>query len=144
MTTTSVYVQREFECTPKELFRWISDPNSLAQWFGPKQLKVGAVEMDVRVGGTYSIELLRPDNTGFYIKGHYTEIEQDHKLTFTFEYYGIDNKPPNSLVKIYIEEITTSASRLSLEQKFVTMSTDMENRSAAWRYMMEQLHLLIK
>lgn len=138
-----VYLTREFNCSIAELFRWIVEPGLISQWFGPKNLNVGKVENNLEVGGRYSIELVRPDRSSFFIRGQYLEIEQPAKLAFDFEYVGMASSPPKSIVRINLDEIHENRTRLALVQQFDTRPSDMETRTQAWVHMLSVLQTLV-
>ena len=145
MTTTNrVYIKRTFNCSTQELFNWMVQPNLLAKWFGPKHLSAGIIESDLKIGGNYRIELLKDQGNAFFIEGQYLEIDEPSKLVFSFKYTGLPHRPPDSIIKIIIEEIESSVSKLSLVQKFELIPSDMENRLRAWENMFEKLNKEIK
>ena len=143
-TTNSVYINRIFNCSTQQLFNWMVKPNLLTKWFGPKHLSTGIIESDLKVGGNYRIELLKDQGNTFFIEGQYIEIDEPSKLVFSFKYKGLPHTPPDSIIKIIIEEIESSVSKLSLIQKFEMIPTDMENRLRAWENMFEKLNKEIK
>lgn len=139
----SVYIKRTFNCSAAELWNWIVEPSLLVQWFGPKRMTVGRVESDLRMGGPYSIELLKPSGGKILIEGKYLEIEPASKLTFSFQYSGIPSPPPDSIVRMSISEMEAGQCALSFVQEFDAVPADMESRTVAWEGMFLKLHGLI-
>lgn len=142
-TVNKIYIKRDFACNPNELFRYLIQPDLIAKWFGPKHTVVGAVSMDVRVNGSYSIELIKPDNKNFFIVGSYIEIDKPSRLVFSFQYQGLPSSPPESRVEITIKADGSGNSKLLLTQQFEVMPADMENRTVAWNNMLTKLGSLI-
>ncbi|NQY08864.1 MAG: SRPBCC domain-containing protein [Flavobacteriales bacterium] len=142
-TSNTVYVSREFNCTKSKLFEWITQPDLISKWFGPKHLSVKNVTNELRVNGNYNIEMIKPDGSTFIIGGKYLEIEEPNKLKFSFAYVGLAETPPESTVEIILEEINATQTKLSLIQKFETVPADMENRTKAWEGMFFKLTGLI-
>lgn len=139
-----VSVSRLFNTSKSNLFRWLTDPGSISKWFGPKHLTIKNVENDLTINGNYSIELLKPDGKSFFISGTYLEIVEYDKLKFSFNYQGLEQLPPVSIVEIFIEEMSSSSTKLSLVQKFDTVPDDMENRTKSWENMFGKLMTEIK
>ena len=139
-TLNKIYINRKFNCPPEQLFDWLVQPQLIAQWFGPELLSVGEVETDLRIGGHYSIELQKPNDQSFFIKGEYVEIKKPVLLSFTFIYDGLPSCPPNSIVNIHIEEFANGQSQLTLSQEFMVIPTDMAKRTEAWNTMFEKLN----
>ena len=132
----SVYLQREFQCSAQRLFEWMTQAELLAQWFGPKNCKVTEARMDLRVGGDYFIRLERENGSGFSIRGKYLEISKPKSVHFSFAYEGLNGAPPESVVKITIEQLDERRSSLSLIQEFDSRPADMEKRTLAWEHML--------
>ncbi len=130
-----IFINRKFNCLATELFDWLVRPELIAKWFGPKHLSVGIVKTNLRIGGKYSIELKKSDDKSFFIEGEYIEIDAPNKLIFSFRYRGLPFQPPDSIVKIDIKSISDSETHLSLVQDFVTVPSDIENRTRSWEYM---------
>lgn len=138
-TTSTIYINRTFNCHINELFKWLVEPHLFIKWFGPRTLKVLNVEIDLSVGKEYRIELIKPGGQHFFITGKYLAVEVPTKLVFNFNYSGLDNAPPDSVVKISLEKIGSNQSRLSLAQEFKTVPTNMENRTRSWESMLIRL-----
>ncbi|WP_136466390.1 SRPBCC family protein [Flagellimonas onchidii] len=140
--TNNVYLERIFDCSIEELFQWFSKPDLIAQWFGPKHLKVGKVNVNFNIGGTYSIELRKEHGNSFHINGIYTEIQKPIKIVFNLRYQGLTNPPPDSIVNIMFQQINPYSTKLLFVQKFDVPPPDFENRTKAWESMFERLFQL--
>ena len=139
-TQNKIYVNRKFNCAQSTLFEWLTNPQLIAQWFGPKQLTIGKVESDVQIGGNYSIELQKPNGQNIYIEGEYLELNSPENLTYTFVYRGMPTPPPDSTVKIILESISEKETQLNLIQEFVVAPSNMENRTENWNRMFTLLN----
>lgn len=139
----TVCVTRLFSTSKKVLFKWLTDPNSIAMWFGPKHLSIQNVKSNFKIGGHYEIKLLKPDSTSFFIGGTYLEIEESTLLKFSFIYSGTGTLIPESVVKITLEEVNPLTTKLTLIQKFESIPSNMENRMRAWEDMLEKLAIEI-
>ena len=137
--TTNIYVVRDFNCGKPELFNWLIDPALISLWFGPKELKTGKIEVSAEEGGAFKIEMIRPDQSHFFITGEYLEIRKFEAIQFSFCYRGLNSNPPDSKILITLESIDSKKTRLSLIQKFAHPPTDMSNRAKAWEYMFLKL-----
>ncbi len=67
------------------------------------------------------------------------KIDRPNQLIFTFNYEGLISLPPKSIVQIEIEEISPNQSQLMLTQEFITIPSDMANRTASWNFMFQTL-----
>lgn len=140
---TKVYVNRTFNCTAETLFEWLTQPELIAQWFGPKHLKTGKVSSNLQVGGNYSIELLKPNGDVIGISGAYEIIDPPVRLRYTSIYFGLDPAPPDGVVTITLEDLEDGRCALSLVQAFEVVPQDMPTRTQAWEHMFETLGILV-
>ncbi len=144
MPQSKVVVNRVFNCSSSDLFNWLIQPELLAQWFGPRQLKVGEVSVDLRVGGELSVELIKPMGDRFLIKGLYTRIEAPNLLVYDYGYEGLESAPPDSTVTIKINDLGIGKCELNLTQEINQAADEMSDREAAWNGMFNHLEELIK
>src|SRR3954452_558478 len=79
-----VLITRIFDAPRAAVFEAWTDPEQVARWFGPEGVDVPreAVVIDLRVGGRYELEMVRPD-TG---------------ARFPLRYEIVDVEPPRLLV----------------------------------------------
>lgn len=78
-----VTVSKRYNASPQELFAAWTDPESLRQWMCPAGGEVAFVAADVRVGGSYRIDM----QFGMVVHTHtgvYREIRPAEKLVFTW------------------------------------------------------------
>jgi uncharacterized protein YndB with AHSA1/START domain len=77
-------VSRHIPASPARLFRAWTTPDEVKRWFArPEGWDVPNVDMDVRVGGRYRIEVHGNDVSVTAI-GRYHTVVPDEKLTFSF------------------------------------------------------------
>lgn len=136
---SKVYIDREFSCQASELYKWLTTPQLIARWFGPKGFGIGSTGTDLQVGGDYHIEMIKPEGNRFFVRGQYELIEPPSRLVFSLYYDGTESAPPPSRVMINIEDLSPSSCRLSLIHAFDILPEDIDKRTEAWKYMMGRL-----
>jgi uncharacterized protein YndB with AHSA1/START domain len=52
----------------------------LARWCGPKGFSAPSVELDVRAGGSYRIEMQPPEGDAFFLSGEFCEVDPATRL----------------------------------------------------------------
>jgi uncharacterized protein YndB with AHSA1/START domain len=57
-----VLITRIFDAPRDEVFRAWTEPDQVAQWFGPEGFDTQRVEIDLRVGGRYELVMVRADS----------------------------------------------------------------------------------
>ena len=85
--TPFVEVIREFDATPAQLFKIVSDPDLVTQWLGPRNLDATLEKYDVRPGGTYRY-IHQDENDEYAFRGVFHTVEQDKGIIQTFEWEG--------------------------------------------------------
>jgi uncharacterized protein YndB with AHSA1/START domain len=72
-----------FNAPRRLVFKAFTEAEKLAQWWGPKGMKVKINNLDVRPGGTFHYSMAKPDNNkktwGVF---HYQEIFTPEKIVF--------------------------------------------------------------
>ena len=94
---------------PRELvFEAFTDPQHLAQFWGPKWTTAPKCEVDLRVGGEFRVEMRGPDGTIYPCTGVYREIARPERIVYAGT--GNDDEPcggglpPRSLVTMTFVE----------------------------------------
>jgi uncharacterized protein YndB with AHSA1/START domain len=77
----SVRQIRTIGAPPQRVFSALTDPKLLPLWWGPKGFECRWAELDVRAGGRFRIDMLRPD-TGYegVFEGRYLEVDPPRRL----------------------------------------------------------------
>ncbi|MHA1536426.1 MAG: SRPBCC family protein [Alphaproteobacteria bacterium] len=82
-TSEVVRITKLLPASPEQVFDAWTDPESLAKWFLPGPVKVGPVEVDLRIGGRYRIVVVVGEAEREHW-GEYLEIERPDRLVFTW------------------------------------------------------------
>ena len=76
-----------FDAPLELVFKTITDPDLIPQWWGPSYLTTTVEEMDVRPGGKWRYVQRDPDGNVHAFHGVYHDIRPERQV-FTFEYEG--------------------------------------------------------
>ena len=69
---------------PRELvFKTWTEPEHLAQWWGPRGFTAPTCEVDLRPGGKLRIHMDHPDFPNHWMTGEFSEIKAPERLVFT-------------------------------------------------------------
>jgi len=85
VTTTKIapfVISRVFDAPREVVWKCFTDPEHMRQWWGPKDFKVLAFKMDLRVGGTYLYGMSAPNGSPMWGKFVYREIVPPERLEF--------------------------------------------------------------
>jgi uncharacterized protein YndB with AHSA1/START domain len=138
LTKPSLTLKRRIKAPPAKVFAAWTDPQKLAQWFGPSETVAGSVraELDVRVGGRFKVAFQTDDGERHQVGGTYREVVPDRRLQFTWAWHSTPER--ESLVTITLAE-DASATLLTLhhEQFFDQKARDGHERG--WTGTLEKL-----
>ncbi len=79
----TIVVTRVFDAPRELVFRAWTDPELMAQWFAPEPLTVPRAEIDLRVGGRFTLVMRDPDGNEFPSTGEYLEVDEPNRYVAT-------------------------------------------------------------
>ncbi|AXT54962.1 activator of HSP90 ATPase [Aquimarina sp. AD1] len=74
-------LSRTFNAPIELVWQAWTQPEHIAQWWGPKGMKTKVISHDFSVGGTWKYSMLMPDSNEFISEGVYTEIIEHKKIS---------------------------------------------------------------
>jgi uncharacterized protein YndB with AHSA1/START domain len=111
---------RSLPVAPARVFAAFSDPDELAKWWGPEGFTVGRLDFDLRVGGSYRIEMQPPEGDPFYLGGEFREVDPPGRLAFTFVYEDPDPDDVETLVELSFRDRGESTEVVFTQGRFKT------------------------
>lgn len=114
-----VVLENEFNASAERLFRAMTDPSDLKQWFGSMKHQLSEIEIDLRVGGKWRFAFPEEDGKQDTLHGEYLEVDPNQRLAYSwiYERKTVDGQTESSTpsqVTITFEE-TSSGTRMRLE-----------------------------
>ncbi len=76
-------IVREVRAAPEQVFRALTDPQELMEWWGAKGALTG-VHVNLRPGGEYRFEFISPEGTAAWVKGQYQVVEPPRRIVKTW------------------------------------------------------------
>lgn len=103
-----IVVSRRFDAPRELVWRAWTDPQAIAEWWGPRGFDAPPCEIDLRPGGRFQIDLNGPDGKIYPCKGTFREIVEPERIV----YDGPANEPagcgagipPNATVTVTFAE----------------------------------------
>lgn len=95
-----VTITRVFDASRALVFKVWTDPQHLAQWWGPHGFTTPVCEFDARVGGALRIHMRGPDGTVYPMQGVIRELVAPERLVFSSVATDTAGKP-------LLEQLTT-------------------------------------
>ena len=125
--SVEVSLRRQFAASPERLFQAWTDPDILAQWWGPPGSQVNFVEIDLREGGQYRIGITQPNGAVYFVYGIYKIVKPPQKLAFTWRWEQPEMDVGNSLVTISFEAQTQTD---NIATEVILTHTQLPNETA--------------
>jgi len=87
-TDTQILITRAFTAPRHLVYRAWTTPELIARWWSADQGEVTAIDVDLRVGGTWRYVMKAPDGAEVAFRGVYREIIPDERIVSTEVYEG--------------------------------------------------------
>lgn len=84
-----ISMSRDFDAPREVIFKVITDPELVPQWWGPERYTTTVDRMEVKHGGTWRYVQRGPDGDEHAFRGVYHEVASPERLVYTFEYEGM-------------------------------------------------------
>jgi len=97
----SLTLKRRLKASPEAVYTAWTDPQKIVRWFGLDSGPVEHAELDVRVGGKYSIGFRTEDGEQHYVSGAYREVVPNERLSFSWSWRSTPERV--SLVTVLIK-----------------------------------------
>jgi uncharacterized protein YndB with AHSA1/START domain len=77
---------RVFDAPRELVYKALTDPKLVAQWWGPREVTTIVEKMDVRPGGTWRYIQRGADGNEYAFSGEYREVVPNERIVQTFEF----------------------------------------------------------
>jgi uncharacterized protein YndB with AHSA1/START domain len=93
-------IKKLLPASREEVFAAWTDPESLKQWMDPGNTSVPLVQVDLREGGSFRIDM--QTESGYHVHtGEYLEIKPPEKLVFTWISEFTDQSPSRVTLEFF-------------------------------------------
>ncbi len=104
----SLQLRRTFAAPRERVFRAWTDAKEFARWFHPTAEHTTVItQLDVKVGGKYSLEMHHQDGIVHKLSGTYQQIKPPEKLSFTWR-WAADPTGQETLVSLEFHDLGDS------------------------------------
>ncbi|MGH7233719.1 MAG: SRPBCC family protein [Nitrospiraceae bacterium] len=144
---TTLRLTRTFAAPREKVFQAWTDAEALKRWFAPADdFSTPLVEVDLRVGGKYRIQMKAPDGAVHTVAGVYREITPPEKLVFTWDWEG--DKSCGGLALDQNTEVTVEfldrgrETEIVLTHVYFTSAEQRDKHSHGWTGCLDRLQKL--
>ena len=141
---TTLQIRRTFAVPREKAFEAWTLPEKLGQWLCrvTERHSTQLLEMDVRVGGRYRLEVTNPDGTRVLLSGTYLEIQAPERLAFTWQWEG-DPDFGETLVTVELYARGNSTELMLTHERFLN-SVRRDRHAAGWNGCFDTLAELLQ
>src|SRR5262249_7139737 len=90
--SNEIHITRVYDAPVEDVWDAWTDPEQVAQWWGPRGFTITTHSKDLRVGGHWSYTMHGPDGVDYPNKTVYHVVEERSKLVY--DHGGNDDRPP--------------------------------------------------
>ncbi len=134
---------RVFDAPRHLVFKVWTDPEHLAQWWGPHGFTNPVCEVDVRPGGAIRIDMRGPDGTVYPMTGAYREIVEAELLVFTASALDAEGHPLFEVLTTVTFAAQGAKTTLTMHARVVTATPEaaphIDGMEEGWTQSLERL-----
>jgi uncharacterized protein YndB with AHSA1/START domain len=99
-----VQLSRTLPASRTAVYRALTDPALLAEWWGPHGFTTPGIEFEPKIGGNYRIAMQPPEGDVFFLLGEFRRVEPPAHLAFTFRWDPPDPDDQDTLASLSLED----------------------------------------
>ena len=134
----TLHLEKLLPAPRERVFAACVEPEKLAEWWGPTGFTIPSVELDVRVGGRYSITMQPPKGQEFHLSGTFRQIDPLRRLVYTFEWEEPDPDDQETVVTLSFFD-DGDQTKLVLDQAPFATEARHALHEAGWTETLERL-----
>ena len=104
-----IVIKRVFDAPREVVFKALTDPNLIPNWWGPARYETTVDRAEVRPGGQWRYVSRDADGTEYGFKGVYHDVVAPDRVVQTFEFEGMPGHV--SLETATLEEVVSRVDR---------------------------------
>lgn len=115
-------ITREFDAPRELVFKAVTDPELISQWWGPRDLSTEVDKMDVRPGGQWRFINRDAQGNEYAFHGVYHEVLAPERVIDTFEFEGLPESGHVTLETMRLEALPGGKTRLTTQSVFQSVA----------------------
>jgi uncharacterized protein YndB with AHSA1/START domain len=135
----ALVLRRTYAAPRQRVFDAWTNPELAMKFFGPGDVTVPEMEMDVRTGGTYRIVMLMPDGERMNVGGTYREVRAPERLSMTWRWEEDDPADEfDTLLTLDFNEVA-GGTELVLTHEQLASVESRDRHADGWGKILDQL-----
>jgi uncharacterized protein YndB with AHSA1/START domain len=129
---------------PRErVFRMLTEPAELVQWWGPHGIELRSAQVDLRVGGDYRFVMKPAEGLPFHLSGRFLSVDAGRGISYTFRYEEPTPDDRETVVTLTLDDRGPEETVLSLTHGAFATQERLALHRAGWSQSLERLATLI-
>ena len=137
----SLHLERVLPAAPEVVFGMCANPELLAQWWGPDGFTSPSIELDLRVGGRYRIEMQPPEGESFVLAGEFRAVDPPTRLFYTFRWEPPDVDDHETVVVFALRD-QGGSTVLTVDQQPFANEARLALHEQGWSESLDRLQML--
>jgi uncharacterized protein YndB with AHSA1/START domain len=125
-------LERLIAAPPERVFELWTEPELVAQWFGPDGFDIPSYAIDPRPGGKWRTTMRSPEGKLHTVSGVYRVIDKPRRLVFTWAWDQDDGSRGHETEVTVTFEATPGGTRLKLLQQTFQDRGARDNHGKGW------------
>ena len=135
-------IERVLPAPRTTVYRALTDPEELREWWGPRGFTTPEVDFDPQVGGSYRIAMQPPEGDLFHLTGNFQAVDPPGRLAFSFRWNPPDPDDRETLATLTLEERGHETAIRLVQGEFATQER-LVLHEAGWGESFERLETLM-
>jgi uncharacterized protein YndB with AHSA1/START domain len=139
-TVPALVIRREYSAPPERVYAAWTDPQLAKEFLCPEGITIGDIAMDVRIGGRYRIQMIRPEGEPFVAYGVYRDVQPARRLSMTW-IWEEDNKDEERETLLTVEfNPHGSGTELILTHEYLASLESRAGHEHGWTTMLQKMY----
>jgi len=133
-------IERIFDAPRELVWKAWTEPEHLAQWWGPRGFTLPSCKVELRPGGAYRFHMRGPDGDDHWSQGVFREVVAPERIVMAGSWADADGNPtrPASVTTVTLED-HDGKTRLTLRQVIFESVTARDAHRGGWSSSLERL-----
>lgn len=138
---TTLRLTRTIKASPARVFEAWTTPEQMRQWSCPEGLNLADVQIDLRVGGPFLLDMEDPEGGHHTAFGEYREIDPPHRLVYTWDWKQEGDRMGETLITVEFQASGEHTEVVMTHEKMPTIEMR-DSHNEGWTSCLNRLERL--
>ena len=137
-------IERRFPVRPEIVFAFVTEPESLVKWWGPKGFSLGDHDLDLSRTGDWFFNLIDPGGGSTHVSGVVLAVDPPRSVEFTLIVHDpVENPSIDSVVRFEVTPDGDGGTVFVLTQTGLTHEEIVKGSTQGWISTLTRLEELL-